>query len=79
MGIVGIKICLRNLGLKCSKLYDVVKRNLLQSCSNQSYRSTRNRRACMRNLMTVEEAKDVCKDRSKWKEVISSYPKGKRA
>jgi hypothetical protein len=27
----------------------------------------------------VEEAKDVCKDRSKWKEVISAYPKGKRA
>jgi hypothetical protein len=29
-------------------------------------KSTRNRRACMRNLMTVEEAKGVCKDRSKW-------------
>jgi hypothetical protein len=28
-------------------------------------RSTRNRRACMRNLMTVEKAKGVCKDRSK--------------
>jgi hypothetical protein len=33
----------------------------------------------MRNLMTVEEAKGVYKDRSKWKEVISAYPKGKRA
>jgi hypothetical protein len=42
-------------------------------------KSTRNRRACMRNLMTVEEAKGVCKDRSKWKEGISAYPKGKRA
>jgi hypothetical protein len=42
-------------------------------------RSTRNRRVCMRNLMTVEEAKSVCKDRSKWKEVISAYPKGKPA
>jgi hypothetical protein len=31
------------------------------------------------NLMTVEEAKGVCKDRSKWMEVISAYPKGKRA
>jgi hypothetical protein len=31
------------------------------------------------NLMTVEQAKGVCKDRSKWKEVISAYPKGKRA
>jgi hypothetical protein len=29
--------------------------------------------------MTVEEAKGVCKDRRKWKEVISAYPKGKRA
>jgi hypothetical protein len=36
-------------------------------------KSTRNRRACMRNLMKVEEAKGVCKDRSKWKEVISAY------
>jgi hypothetical protein len=36
---------------------------------------TRNRRACMWNLMTVEEAKGVCKDRSKWKEVIE----GKRS
>jgi hypothetical protein len=29
--------------------------------------------------MTVEEAKGGCKDRSKWKEVISAYPKWKRA
>jgi hypothetical protein len=29
--------------------------------------------------MTVQEAKGVCKDRSKWKEVISAYPNGKRA
>jgi hypothetical protein len=42
-------------------------------------RSTRNRRACIRNLVTLEEAKCVCKDRSKWKEVISAYPKEKRA
>jgi hypothetical protein len=42
-------------------------------------KSTRNRRACMRNLMKVHEAKGVCKDRSKWKEVISAYPNGKRA
>jgi hypothetical protein len=33
----------------------------------------------MSNLMTVEEAEGVCKDRSKWKEVISAYPKVKRA
>jgi hypothetical protein len=28
-------------------------------------KSTRHRRACMKNLMTVEEAKGVYKDRSK--------------
>jgi hypothetical protein len=42
-------------------------------------KSTQNRRACMRNLMSVEETKGVCKDRSKWQEVISAYPKGNRA
>jgi hypothetical protein len=42
-------------------------------------KSIRYRRACMRNLMTMEEAKGVCKDRSKWEEEISAYPKGKRA
>jgi hypothetical protein len=40
-------------------------------------KSTRNRRACMKILMTVAEAKGVCKDRGKWKEVISAYPKRK--
>jgi hypothetical protein len=29
--------------------------------------------------MTVEEANGFCKDRSKWKEVISAYPKVKQA
>jgi hypothetical protein len=41
-------------------------------------KSTRNRRACMRILMKVEKAKGVCKDRSKWEEVISAYPYRKR-
>jgi hypothetical protein len=40
-------------------------------------RSTRNRRACMRNLIKVQQAKGVCRDHSKWKEVISAYPNGK--
>jgi hypothetical protein len=57
----------------------------IQSLSNLtltiSYyiKSTQNQRACMRNLMKVQEAKGVCKDRSKWKEVISAYPNGKWA
>ncbi|KAJ2951368.1 hypothetical protein O0L34_g13509 [Tuta absoluta] len=42
-------------------------------------KSTLNRRACMKRLMNVEEAKEVCQDRSKWKEVVSAYPSGKEA
>jgi hypothetical protein len=40
-------------------------------------KSTRNWRACMRNLMKEEEVKSACKDRSKRKEVISANPNGK--
>ncbi|KAI5644163.1 reverse transcriptase (RNA-dependent DNA polymerase) domain-containing protein [Phthorimaea operculella] len=42
-------------------------------------KSTLNRRACMKRLMNVEEAKEVCQDRSKWKDVVSAYPSGKEA
>jgi hypothetical protein len=42
-------------------------------------KGTRNRWACMRNLMKVEKAKGVWKDRNKWKELISAYAHGKRA
>ena len=37
-------------------------------------RSTRNRRACMRNGMNVNEAKEVCRDRETWRSVLSAYP-----
>ena len=37
-------------------------------------RSTRNRRACMRNGMNVNEAKEVCRDRGSWRLVLSAYP-----
>ena len=33
----------------------------------------------MKRLMSVDEAKVVCQDRSKWKDVISAYPQGKEA
>jgi hypothetical protein len=33
---------------------------------------------CMRNLMTVEEAKGVCKDRSEWREELFACIKWKR-
>jgi hypothetical protein len=42
-------------------------------------RSTRNRQIFMRILTKVEKAKGVCKDRSRWKEVISAYPNGQQA
>jgi hypothetical protein len=60
-----------NAGTFLDQIGEVLEKNQV--------RSTRNRRACMKNLMTVEEPKGVCKDRNKWKEVISAYPKGKRA
>ncbi|XP_060809954.1 uncharacterized protein LOC132904043 [Amyelois transitella] len=31
-------------------------------------KSARNRRACMKRVMNVDEAKEVCRDRGKWKE-----------
>ncbi|KAI5635428.1 FAT domain-containing protein [Phthorimaea operculella] len=42
-------------------------------------KSTLNRRACMKRLKNVEEAKEVCQDRSKWKDVVSPYPSGREA
>lgn len=35
---------------------------------------TRNRRASMKRLTSVDAAKQTCQDRSKWKEVVSAYP-----
>ena len=40
--------------------------------------SNHNRRACMSRCMNVDEAKRVCKDRSRWSSVISAYSHGKR-
>ena len=38
-------------------------------------KSMRNpRRACMKRWMTVDEAKEVCRDRSFWRSVLSDYP-----
>ncbi|CAK1600810.1 unnamed protein product [Parnassius mnemosyne] len=39
-------------------------------------KSTFNRRARMRRYMDVEEAREVCQDRAKWKSIISAYPSG---
>ena len=32
------------------------------------------RRACMKRFMTVDEAKEVCRDRIVWRSVLSDYP-----
>ena len=32
------------------------------------------RGACIKRLMTVGEAKEVCRDRSVWRSVLSDYP-----
>ena len=32
------------------------------------------RRGFMKRLMTVDEAKEVCSDRSVWRSVLSDYP-----
>ncbi|GBP88216.1 hypothetical protein EVAR_89871_1 [Eumeta japonica] len=39
--------------------------------------STRNRRACIKRLMDVSEAREICKDRTIWKPMVSAYPYGK--
>ena len=41
-------------------------------------RSTRNRRACMIRCMNINEARGVCKDRSRWRSVVSAYPHEKK-
>ena len=42
-------------------------------------RSTLNRRACMRGVMDVVEAKVVCRERSRWRSIVSAYPSGNKA
>ena len=37
-------------------------------------RSFKNRRACMKRVMNVNEASEVCKDRVMWRSVLSAYP-----
>jgi hypothetical protein len=42
----------------------------IENILKEGMRSTKCRRACMR----VEEAKDVCRDRLKWRNILSAYP-----
>ena len=45
---------------------------ILEECHVKSLRILR--RACMKKLMTVDDAKEVCRDRSVWRSVLSDYP-----
>ena len=38
--------------------------------------SAHNRRACMRRIMDVKEARELCKNKGKWRSVVSAYPGG---
>jgi hypothetical protein len=40
----------------------------------EGVKSKRWRRPCMRASIRVEEAKDLCKDRVKWRSILSPYP-----
>ena len=42
-------------------------------------KSTLNRRACMKGVIRVEEARELCQDRSKWRNLVPAYPSGKKA
>ena len=46
---------------------------------NGQVRRTRKRRAGMIQYMNVDEARGVCKDRSRWRSVVSAYPHEKKA
>jgi hypothetical protein len=46
----------------------------IESILKEGVRNTKCRRACMGACMRVEEAKDVCRDRTKWRSILSAYP-----
>jgi hypothetical protein len=46
----------------------------IENILKEGVRSTKCRRACIRACMRVEEAKDVCRDRVKWRSILSAYP-----
>jgi hypothetical protein len=46
----------------------------IENILKEGVRSTKYRRACMRACMRVEEVKDVCRDRVKWRSILSAYP-----
>ena len=64
--------------------YDIIRFSIMMLkieviIKKAGVRSDKNRRACMKRLMDMNEAKEVCKDRSRWRSIVSAYPHGKQA
>ena len=55
---------------------DQIKRvlSLLLILPSGKIKSTRHQRKCMEGLVSVEEAKEICKSREKWRSILSAYP-----
>ena len=48
--------------------------NIVSKILEESHvKCMRTQRACMKRLITVDEAKEVCRDRSVWGSVLSDY------
>jgi hypothetical protein len=45
----------------------------IENILKEGVKSTKCRRACMRACIEVEEAKDVYRDRVKWRSILSAY------
>jgi hypothetical protein len=46
----------------------------IENILKEGVRNTRCRITCMRASMRVKEAKDMCRDRVKWRSIFSAYP-----
>ena len=66
------KWAVREVGGETSVDLENTVSKILEEGHVKSMRATR--RTCMKRFMTVDEAKEVCKDRSVWRSVFSGYP-----
>ena len=48
--------------------------NTVSKILEEGHVKSMKRRACMKRLTTVDEAKEICRDRSVWRSVLSDYP-----